>query len=395
MGDVHTVAGRGGETRLDRLFEISGHTHIDADVVIVGGGIIGLSAAYYLARTGRRSVALLERRTFGWEASGRNAGGVRQQGRDLREIPLAMLAVSTWATWNEELRGPTYYRRSGNVYIASTQDEMDRLVEQAREERRAGLETEILSRARLREKVPALSGPFLGGKYCATDGIAEPEAVIPSLASAAARLGVHLYQDTEVLDLHSDGGRLAAVVSDRFVFHPRTTLIACGPWTPILLARVGVRVPIQPVRAEIAQTAPLPHLFGEFLIFEGQGFYARPTYDGRINIGPHSRLGPSDLSGVLLSEADVMQWRRRVAEVIPALGEAPIERRWHGLLDVTPDEVPIIGPVPRLEGCLVAAGFSGHGFCLGPGVGRLLAEWMVDGRPSLDLGAFSLERFLT
>lgn len=379
---------------MDKLFEISGHTHVDADVVIVGGGIVGLSTAYHLARTGRRSVALLERRTFGWEASGRNAGGVRQQGRDLREIPLAMLAVSVWAAWDEELGGATYYRRSGNVYIASTQDEMDRLAEKAREERRAGLETEILTAGRLREQVPALSGPCLGGKYCATDGIAEPEAVIPLLASAAARLGVHLYQDMEVLDLQADGGRLAAVVTDRFVFHPRTTLIACGPWTPTLLARAGVVVPIRPARAEIVQTGPLPPLFKEFLIFEEMSFYARPTYDGRINIGPHSRLGPSDLSGALLSDADVTQFRGRVAEVIPALGEAPIERRWHGLLDVTPDEVPIIGPVPRLEGCFIAAGFSGHGFCLGPGVGRLLAEWMVDGRASLDLGAFSLERFL-
>ena len=378
---------------MDKLFSLHGHTHVDVDVVIVGGGIVGVSTAYAVARTGTRSVAVLERRTFGWEASGRNAGGVRQQGRDLREIPLAMLAVSVWAGWNEELQGPTYYRRSGNIYIATTRDEMRQLVETAEAERRIGLETEILSQVQLTEKVPALSDLCVGGKYCRTDGIAEPEAVMPTLASAAGRLGVRLYPSTEVLDLTAEDGRITEVVTERIVFHPRTTVIAAGPWTPTLLMRIGVPVPLQPVRAEIVQTAPLPPLFEEFLIVEGHSFYARPTYDGRINIGPHSRQGPSDLSGVLLSEAEMTQFRRRVSEVIPALGDAPIERRWHGLLDVTPDEIPILGPVTGVRNCFIAAGFSGHGFCLGPGVGRLLAEWIVEGKPSLDLSAFSLERF--
>jgi sarcosine oxidase subunit beta len=368
------------------LFDLDRQQVMDTDVAVIGGGIVGLATAFFLARRGR-TVTVLERRTFGWEASGRSAAGVRQQGRDLRELPLAMLAVELWGTLDQQLQGDTGYQRDGNVFIAMSQAGMAHLEEQAAHERSLGLEVEMLTGNQLRARVPAVADRCAGGKYCPTDGIAEPTLAIPALVRAVQQAGGRLCPGTEALDFVVEDRKVVSIVAGGAEVHPTMTVLAAGPWTALLAMRLGVTLPIVPIRSQLVRTARVGDVCKEFVICRELGVYCRPAPGGAMLIGGECMRGEAD-PRTASDEA-----RRRIGTCIPALEGVPVERAWSGLLDVTPDEVAMIGPVPGLRDCFVAAGFSGHGFCLGPGAGRLIAEWIVDGKPSLPLHALSPARF--
>lgn len=369
------------------LFDMDRRQTAEIEIAVIGGGIVGLAAAYFLASRGK-SVAVLERRTFGWEASGRSAAGVRQQGRDPREIPLAMAAVRLWATLDRELQGETGYRRDGNVFVATTREGMAQLEEHEARERGLGLEVELLTAPQLRARVAAVSDRCVGGKYCATDGIAEPALVMTSLARAAGRGGAQLYPETEALDFVVEDRRVVSILTESLEFRPNVTVLAAGPWTPLLTARLGVPVPIVPVRSQVMQTEPIGPVCKEFVIARELGVYCRPAPGGTMLVGGECIRDEPD------PRAAGETARQRISVCVPALGTAPIRRVWSGLLDVTPDEVPLIGPMPGVRDCFVAAGFSGHGFCLGPMAGQLVAEWIAVGEPSLPLHTLSPTRFL-
>jgi sarcosine oxidase, subunit beta len=369
-----------------KLFDWDERQRERTDIAVIGGGIVGLAAAYVLASRGK-TVSVLERRTVGWEASGRTAAGVRQQGRDPREIALAMAAVRLWGTLDRELQGETGYRRDGNVFVAMSGEGMARLEAQGARERAMGLEVELLTAPQLRARVAAVSDRCVGGKYCATDGVAEPALVITSLARAAERAGARVHQGAEVLDFVVEDRRVVSILTERAEFRPDVTVLAAGPWTALLAARLGVSVPIVPVRSQLMQTEPVGPVCKEFVIARELGVYCRPAPGGTMLVG----------GDYLRDELDPRTAgegaRRQISVCVPALATAPIHRVWSGLLDVTPDEVPLIGPVPGLRDCFMAAGFSGHGFCLGPMAGRLVAEWVAAGEPSLSLQALSPARF--
>ncbi len=373
-----------------KLFEMHPQEVVETDVAIIGGGIMGLATAYFLAKRNKR-VAVLERRTLGWEGSGRTAGGVRQQGRDLRELPLAMASVALWAHLDEELGAPTHYRRGGNIWVARDERELADLQRVADQERSNGLEVEMVSRERLRKMVPALSDNCVGGKYCPTDGIAEPWAVIPAFANAAKRLEAELYPGTEALDFVVEDNRVVSILTERIEFRPQITVNVAGPWAALLAMRVGIMLSIQPIRALLLETEPVGPLFKEFLIF-GEEFYCRPSTERTILIGPLGWVMPRDLQKPADQTSAAFPVPERVTAIIPHLKGVSVVRSWSGLLDVTPDGVPIIGVLPELKDYIIAAGFSGHGFCLGPIVGKLLSEMIVDGRPSLSIEALSPSR---
>ena len=372
---------------MNKLFDLDQRPAEQIDVAVLGGGIVGLAAAYFLASRGKR-VAVLERRTFGWEASGRTAAGVRQQGRDPREIPLAMAAVRLWGTLHRELQGETGYRRDGNVFVAISPQGMAVLEDHEARERAAGLGVELLTAAQLRARVPAMSDRCVGGKYCPTDGIAEPALAMRSLARAAARAGAKVYEETEALDFAVTDRRITAIFTTRAEFRPEATIVAAGPWTPLLMARLGLRVPIVPVRSQLVQTEPMAPVCKEFVIARELDVFCRPGSGGTMLMGGECIRDELD-PGAAAETA-----RRQIGVCLPALKTAPAQRVWAGLLDVTPDEVPLIGPLPGIRDCFIAAGFTGHGFCLGPAVGRLLAEWVAAGDPSLPLPQLSPARFL-
>ncbi len=366
---------------------------IDADVTIVGGGIVGCAAAYYLAKRGV-SVVLIERSVVGGEASGRNAGGVRAQCRDRSERLLAMTSIELWEGLEAELGFDVEYVQGGNIRLATTEERMDALRSEGKEELADGLHVEVWEQDELGRRAPYLSDVFIGAKYCPTDGVANPLLVPRAFGWAASRIGVQVLEHTEALDVEVRGGRAAAVHAryreGELVVEAPWLIHAGGPWSPGLSQTLDVDLPIHPLRVVLAVTQPVVPFFTEFLSSHDLKVYARPARGGNIHLGLH---GDRDTTFDKRTPPEALCQFHRVTEMIPHLRGIDILRTWSGTLAVTPDGLPIIGTVDGIEGYVLATGFSGHGFCLGPIVGRLLSEQIVDGRPSMPLDKFRLSRF--
>ncbi|MEK7219815.1 MAG: FAD-binding oxidoreductase [candidate division NC10 bacterium] len=365
-----------------------------AEVAIVGGGIVGCAAAYYLARRGAK-VVLLEKSVIGGEASGRNGGGVRAQCRDRRERPLAMASIRLWVGLEAELGFDMEYVQGGNIRMATNEERMAMLRREGEEELADGLAVEMWDRDELRRRAPYLSDVFIGAKYCPTDGSANPILATRAFGWAARRAGVTLLTQTEAVSVGVQAGRVTSVTGrDRdggvLVEAPRL-IHAGGPWTPMLSDTLGIQVPIEPARSVVAVTQRMPPLFKEFISSHDLGVYGRQAREGHVHIGGIGTPGRTFDQGV--PAGVIERLARGAAEAIPALRGASFLRTWTGTLEMTPDRVPIIGPVDGVEGYILASGFSGHGFCLGPIVGKLLSELIVDGEPSLSLREFRLSRF--
>jgi sarcosine oxidase subunit beta len=364
------------------------------EVVIVGGGIVGCAAAYYLARRGK-SVVLLERSVIGGEASGRNGGGVRAQCRDRRERPLAMASIKLWMDLEKELGFDVEYVQGGNIRMATTEERMAALRREGEEELADGLLVEMWDRDELRRRAPYLSDVFIGAKYCPADGTANPILASCAFGWAAKRAGVMLLTRTEAVSIGTQGGQVASVTGrDRdgdLLIEAPWVIHAGGPWTPSLSCTLGIQVPIEPARSVIAITHRMPFLFKAFISSHDLGAYCRQAREGHVHIGGVG--APGKTFDQTMPAATVALLARGAAQIVPALRGASILRTWAGTLENTPDKVPIIDAVDRIKGYILASGFSGHGFCLGPIAGKLLSELIVDGEPSLPLHEFRLSRF--
>ena len=373
---------------------MSEQRRVSADVVVVGGGIVGGASAYYLAKRGVR-VVLMEKGVVGGEASGRNGGGVRQQCRDRRERGLAMASVKLWEGIQAELGFDMEYAQDGNIRMATNDARMDALRAEGEEELADGLAVEIWDRETLRKRAPYLGDVFIGAKYCATDGIANPILSSRAFGWAAKRIGVTILDHTEAVEVRMDGGQVSGGLGrdagGEIRVEAPMVIHAGGPWSPHLSKTLGITLPIVPKRATVVVTQRVPFLFKEFVSSHDLNFYARPAKAGQIHVGgidvPAETFDKSATVEILAKIA------QGVALGIPALKGASFLRMWSGTLAMTPDKVPVIGPVPGVEGYLLAAGFSGHGFCLGPIAGKLMSEMVLDGGASMDLGAFGVGRF--
>lgn len=373
---------------------MSASRKVGAEVAIVGGGIVGCAAAYYLARRGVE-VVLLEKSVIGGEASGRNGGGVRAQCRDRRERPLAMASIRLWMGLEAELGFDVEYLQGGNVRLATNAERMAVLGREAEEELEDGLAVEMWDRDELRRRAPYLSEVFVGAKYCPIDGTANPILATRAFGRAAKRAGATLLTYTEAVSVAVQAGRITSVTGrdmhgEILVEAPRL-IHAGGPWTPMLSETLGVLVPIEPARSVVAVTQRMPPLFKEFISSHDLGVYGRQARDGHVHIGGVGTPGRTFDQGI--PAGVIEQLARGTAQMIPSLRGANFLRTWAGTLEMTPDKVPIIGPVDGVEGYILASGFSGHGFCLGPIAGKLLSELIVDGEPSLSLHEFRLSRF--
>ena len=368
---------------------------LSADVVVIGGGIVGAATALALARRGQR-VVLLERWLIGAEASGRNAGGVRQQGRLLPEIPLARRAVKTWEKLDASLNRPTGYRQTGHVYVAEDATEMDALAVQRAQERQHGLESELITPEELRKLAPGIAHGLIGAKFCPTDGMADPAQATLAIAQAAEEAGATLLCHQFVTAIGRSNGRVTHVDTAELRIATPMVVNAAGPWAPAVAQFVGVYLPIYPSRLGSIRTAPMPLQASTFVQTYAYDFGGAQAPDGTMRFGGGANR--DDVNRFTYDRIFDRETEMRISDkakrIFPALATATLVGGWAGIRECTPDMMPILGPAGGVEGFLVCAGFSGHGFCLGPCAGELMAEWIVDGKPALDLSAFAWQRFM-
>jgi glycine/D-amino acid oxidase-like deaminating enzyme len=414
----------------------------DADVVIVGAGIVGCAAAYYLARRGVRAV-VLERGGVPGEQSRKNWGFVRQQGRDPAEVPLMVESNRIWRGLERELEADVEWVQGGNLALAADAERLGRFEAWLDVARQFGVDTRLLRPADLHSVVPGLAGPWTGGLYTPADGHAEPGKATDAFRRAAVRHGATVHTDCGAEAVLVRDGAVAGVRTE--LGEVRTTRVVCaaGAWSSRLLRTLGLALPQRWVRGTVARTTAVAPVTAAGVWGPGVAF--RQRRDGTFNIAAGGALDHDltlesarqvrfflpgywknralfrfhvgrpllrSLAGLrpgsaarrqpLLHDRGVdpvpnrAKVRRSFLElrrVLPGLPPLAISAAWAGVIDATPDLVPVIGEVGRPRGLVVATGFSGHGFGMGPIAGRLVAELVVDGKPSLDITPFRFSRF--
>lgn len=413
------------------------------DVAVIGGGIIGVSSAYELARRGV-SVVLLEKGVIGGEQSGRNWGWVRQQNRDLHELPLAMQSLRRWSELSAELGEDVGFRKSGILYGTEQRSDVAQWEAWLARAREVGFNSEILSARELASRIPSGRAQWAGGLWSVTDGRAEPSKAAPAIARGAQRLGAKVYQNCAVRSLDTSAGRISGIWTERGRLAADTVVLAGGAWSALLCQRHGIDLPAINVMGTALRTAEAPGVIEG--CFSGPGFALRRRLDGgytiavpgygRVELAPqnlrHSvkframfrsklnkklkiRVGRSffhgpeasanwrdgDLSPFeqtrILDPRPDTEWLDRalhnVARVFPELAGMRIAHAWAGAIDTTPDLVPVISKVDAKPGLVIASGFSGHGFGLGPGAGLLVSRIVTEDAPQFDISPFRLARF--
>jgi sarcosine oxidase subunit beta len=370
------------------------------EVVVIGGGISGTAAAYELARAGA-NVTLLEQGSLASMASGWTLAGVRQSGRHPAELPLATAAVAGWEQLCEKLGTDVEYRREGNLRLARSPEEVPVIQAIVDEQRDLGLDLSFLpDNAAVREIAPALAESVLAASYCLTDGHANPIATVRAFATAATRHGATLRTETAVTAIKASGGRVCGVSTRSGDITADVVVVTAGVYTARLCAPLGLDLPIQVSRVAVVQTVPLPPLLRQVLGTAGADFAGRQEVGGRFRLTGGGSPWPHQLEElahgddlVLPPAAEVIAAVARGIEVLPALAGASVARVWGGLLDMTPDALPIIERTPDLEGLVIAAGFSGHGFCLGPVTGQIVRDLVLEGTTAFPIQPFRHERF--
>jgi len=366
-----------------------------AECVIVGGGVVGCSLAYHLARGGMRPL-LLERGELGGGSTARNAGGVRQQFSTEVNVRVGMLSRRMLERFPEEIGSTADLRQIGYLFVASTAEEAAQFERNVAMQRRVGLrDVELLSVEQAREIVPELRVDDLhGATWCPSDGLAGPNEVTAGYAAAARRHGATVVEGCEVVEITRErGARVSGVrTADGAHVAARIVVNCAGPFAAVVGRMAGVDIPVRPFRRHIfvtepfALSRPVP-----FLVDFHTSFYMHPEAEGML-------LGMSDPDEPASFDTSVSwdflehliehaTWR------VPALSNAEIHTGWAGLYEVSPDNQAIAGESPELPGLWLCCGFSGHGFMQAPAMGHLLAEALLGREPEIDLAPFTPARF--
>lgn len=368
-----------------------------ADVVVVGGGIVGTSAAYHLAAAGAGRVVLLERaERLGTGSTGACAGGFRFQFSSEVNIRLSQASVPMILRFSEEHGIPLDAWQDGYLFLVRGAEAWRRFVATAERQRALGVEVELLAPEEAARLVPgiALEG-VAGATYGPRDGIADPSGLTEGYATLARRAGAEIRTGVEVAAIAVSAGRVSGVETSAGPISSPVVVNAAGPWAGVLAATAGVELPLEPVPRHVVTTGPFPGVperrtlvidaeTGFYLHREGPGVlmgmgsaHEAPSFD----LTPDERFVTDELLPVAV-------------RVFPPLERAGLERVWVGLYEMTPDRHPLLGPVATLPGLYLANGFSGHGFQHGPVVGKLLAEMIVEGAArTVDVSSLALERF--
>ena len=425
-----------------RLIEGSAELPQEADAVVIGAGIVGSFAAYYLARHGLK-VALVEKGVVAGEQSSRNWGWCRQLNRDFRELALSTKSLDLWEQFAADTGEDTGFRRCGLFYVSNDEAELGGWARWCEAARTLGVVAHMLNAQDATARASFTQQAWQGGVFSPSDGTANPGLAGPAAAKALMKLGGTLHQGCAVRGLETSGGAVNAVVTEKGVIRTKLVVMAGGAWASSFCHQYGVRFPQATVRQSIVAVATdgkaLPDAFFSKSISitrRGEGRHVL-AISGRARVDPTPQflrfsreflpmfarrwrnLAPGGVEGWLSGHESLSRWaldrptpmeamrvldpavdqttvgltRKRAAAVAPAIGSAPVLGAWAGFVDSTPDGVPAISDVPSVRGLILAAGFSGHGFGIGPGSGRLIADIATGTSPLVDPRPFSLSRF--
>lgn len=413
-----------------------------ADVVIIGGGIIGVSTALFLAERGVK-VVLCEKGGLGGEQSSRNWGWVRVMGRDRREIPLAMEALKIWDTLDARVGGETGFRRSGILYISETEQDVANRDAWLALAKPHGVDSRQLTADETRERMAGAAIRYKGALYTPSDGRAEPQKAVPAIAAGARRAGAHIITGCAVRGVEKSAGRVSAVVTEKGRIETSTVVLAGGAWSRLFCKGLGIRLPQLKVRNTVLRTAPveggpagagatatyayrkrldggytiataganLHPLVPDTLAFFRDFRAARRAEGEAVQAGlsaqswrelfeiasvPLDRPGAFERHRILDPRPDpksVLKAFEEARKALPKLRTVEPVQIWAGLIDVTPDVVPVISHAKEVPGLVIATGFSGHGFGIGPGAGHLVADLVTGDPPIVDPSEFRLSRF--
>ena len=413
-----------------------------ADVVIIGGGVAGISTAWFLAKQGI-NVVVCEKGHVAGEQSGRNWGWVRVQGRDTREIPMMLESLRIWDQLKEETGEDVGFVRRGCYFTARSQKEMRAAEEWLRIADEYGIKSSLLSAAELKKHVGDSPVDWQGALYTEADGRAEPQRAVPVIARAAERAGATVLKACAVRGLETSGGAVSSVVTEHGSIKTSTVLCAAGAWSALFCRSLGIPLPQLKVRGTVARTAACENVLDGNVFDELLGI--RRRQDGgytvahgtiikhpitpstlrwsfkyipalmqelkvlRLSIGKEfldewrlpktwslDSVTPFEETRVLNPEPDfgvVRGIRKNLDKMFPQLAETPIVESWAGMIDTTPDVVPVISGVASLPGFYIATGFSGHGFGLGPGAGKAIAGMLTGTDTGIDLAPLRHKRF--
>lgn len=367
-----------------------------ADVIIIGSGVIGCAAAYYLAKKGTSVIVLDKDENIGNGGSARNGGGVRQSGRDPRELPLAMYAVNNlWPNLSEELGVNVEYHKEGNLRLGKTEHHLEILQGLTDRAMACGLEVQMIDGAEVRAINPYLSEEIIGASWCATDGHANPLMTTLGYYRAARRLGVQFYTGEEVTELQTVKGKARRVITRKNVFEGEKIIVAAGYESRWILESVGIDIPMSKDLIEALVTEAEAPMFPQMLGTADADFYGHQTDHGSFVFGGASGFESvnKDNGHNMTSSITAPCICRGIMKYIPKLADAKIVRTWAGYEDVSADGVPVIGEIKEVPGLIAACAFTGHGFGISPIVGTLLAEIAREENTTLDLSAFRYDRF--
>lgn len=364
---------------------------VEVDALVIGGGIVGASAALFLAQKGQR-VALLERDFFGSHSSGVNYGGVRRQGRPLSQLPLSQRAHGIWGNLQQLIGIDGEYLRSGHLKLARSDKDMQALAAYAQATRGFGLNLQLLDRAQLRARFAWAGDVAVGASLCADDGHANPRLVSPAFARAAQRLGAQAFEQAHVVEVSHDGQAFNVRTDSGQRFRSQWLLNCAGAWAANLAEQFGEPVPMRSGHPAMLVTEPLPMFMDVSTGVEGGGIYARQVARGNCVLGGGQGFS-LDTSRARPGHAAIMEILRNAAELYPPLTGAQAIRTWSGTEGYLPDREPVLGASATQPGLLHGFGFAGSGFQIGPAAGEALAEIVCTGASSISLDAFSIRRF--
>lgn len=412
------------------------------DVVIVGGGIVGVSTAWTLAKQGI-DVVLCEKGHIAGEQSGRNWGWVRVQGRDTREVPMMLESMRIWDTFETELGEEVGFTRGGCLFTANSDKELRGFEDWVNTAREYQIDTRIIDARELKRLVPGSAVEWTGAMYTPSDGRAEPHKAAPAIARAAKRSGARILTACAVRGIETTAGRVSAVVTEHGTIETSTVLCAAGAWTSMFCRSIDINVPQLRVRGTVARTAPADAVINGNIFDERLGI--RRRQDGGYTIAHGSVLEhpvtPSSFRyffkflPVLMQDLKIVsltfgrdfidEWstakkwaldaptvfeenrvlnpaptpkvlqgiRQNLDAMFPELANTPIVESWAGMIESSPDVVPVIDAIDSLPGFHIATGFSGHGFGLGPGAGKAAAGMLTGLDSGIDISAMRLGRF--